>query len=126
MPNRIDVAAEVIRRTLDGRLKVTPQGAVRVDRNYLLVGRDHVARPDPRQTAWLYAQMVRWGQAPFSRELLAAAKGVVRPDLYDAAFPGEPAPLASGPADGIGAFAGPRFEAEDIAPYLAYWASRRA
>ena len=89
VPNRADVASEVIRRTLDGRMKVSPDGTVRIDDRYLLVGRDGAARPDPVQAAWLYAQMVRWGQAPLSAELLAAAKGVVRPDLYDAALPGE-------------------------------------
>jgi NitT/TauT family transport system ATP-binding protein len=125
VPNRVDVAAEVIRRTLDGRLKVTPQGGVRVDKSYLLVGRDHAARPDPRQTAWLYAQMVRWGQAPLSAEMLAAAKAVVRPDLYDAALAGGGAGPASGPSDGIGAFTGPQFDPDDIASYLAYWAPKR-
>ena len=43
-----DVAAEVIRRTLDGRMKVAPDGTVRTDKRYLLVGRDGAARPDPR------------------------------------------------------------------------------
>lgn len=124
-PNRIDIAAEVIRRTLDGRLKVTPQGGVRVDKSYLIVGRDNAARPDPRQTAWLYAQMVRWGQAPLSAEMLAAAKAVVRPDLYDAALPSMPAGPAAAPPDGIGAFTGPAFDADDIEAYLAHWAPRR-
>jgi NitT/TauT family transport system ATP-binding protein len=121
VPNRIDIAAEVIRRTLDGRLKVTPQGGVRTDTNYLLVGRGHAARPDPRQTAWLYAQMVRWGQAPLSSELLAEAKAVVRPDLYDAAMPGASEISVGGPSDGIGAFTGPAFEAGNIEAHLAYW-----
>ena len=71
--NRIGVAADVIRRTLDGRLKVSPAGAYRSDPRYLLVGRAGAARPDPVQAAWLYAQMVRWGQAPLSREMLIAA-----------------------------------------------------
>jgi NitT/TauT family transport system ATP-binding protein len=124
-PNRIDVAPEVIRRTLDGRLKVTPQGGVRVDKSYLIVGRDNTARPDPRQTAWLYAQMVRWGQAPLSAEMLAAAKTVVRPDLYDAALPGVPGGAPAGPPDGIGAFTGPSFDADNIEAYLAHWAPRR-
>ena len=35
----IGVAAEVIRRTLDGRLKISPDGAVRTDERYLLIGR---------------------------------------------------------------------------------------
>src|SRR5262249_39461400 len=85
-PNRIGVSAEVISRTLDGHMKIAPNGTVRVDPRYLLVGRNGAARPDPAQAAWLYAQMVRWGQAPLSNELLAAAKAVFRPDLYDAAL----------------------------------------
>jgi ABC-type nitrate/sulfonate/bicarbonate transport system substrate-binding protein len=125
-PNRTDVAAEVIRRTLDGRMKVTPQGLVRVDKRYLLVGRDRAARPDPRQTAWLYAQMVRWGQAPLSPELLAAAKAVVRPDIYDAALAGRDAEAVTEPTDGIGAFTGPAFDARDIAGYLARWRDKRS
>jgi len=123
--NRIDVAPEVIRRTLDGRMKVSPEGAVRIDRRYLLVGRDRVARPDPRQIAWLYAQMVRWGQAPLSPELLAAAKAVVRPDLYDAAMPTDELLASDEPADGIGAFAGPAFAPGDIAGHLASWTIKR-
>ncbi|MEZ0305108.1 MAG: CmpA/NrtA family ABC transporter substrate-binding protein [Hyphomicrobiaceae bacterium] len=125
VPNRPDVAAEVIRRTLDGRMKVAPDGTVRTDKRYLLVGRDRAARPDARQTAWLYAQMVRWGQAPLSQELLAVAKGVVRPDLYDAALPGQETSSANEPADGIGAFAGPKFDASDIAGHLAHWPIKR-
>ena len=90
-PDRIGVAAEVIRRTLDGRMKVAPDGTVRASDRYLLVGRKGAGRPDPVQAAWLYAQMVRWGQAPLSDELLAAAKAVFRPDLYDAALVGRAA-----------------------------------
>ena len=62
-------SAEVIRRTLDGRMKVAPDGTIRTSDRYLLVGRNGAARPDPVQAAWLYAQMVRWGQAPlFGRD----------------------------------------------------------
>jgi ABC-type nitrate/sulfonate/bicarbonate transport system substrate-binding protein len=124
-PNRIGVSAEVIRRTLDGRMKVAPDGTVRVDARYLLVGRQGAARPDPVQAAWLYAQMVRWGQAPLSPELLAAAKAVFRPDLYDAVS-ATPETLPTGePADGIGAFAGPPFDPNDVAAHLAAWQVRR-
>jgi NitT/TauT family transport system ATP-binding protein len=125
MPNRADVAAEVIGRTLSGRLKVSPDGAVRSSDRYLMVGRKSAARPDPVQAAWLYAQMVRWGQAPLSAEYLHQAKSVVRPDLYDAALPDEKLDLAGEPADGIGAFTGPAFNPDDIAGYLSGWAIRR-
>jgi ABC-type nitrate/sulfonate/bicarbonate transport system substrate-binding protein len=118
-PNRIDVAPEVIRRTLDGRIKVAPDGTVRVSDRYLLVGRAGAARPDPAQAAWLYAQMVRWGQAPMSADLLTAAKAVFRPDLYDAAMGASGRLPASEPADGIGAFSGPAFDPDDIAAHIA-------
>src|SRR6202011_5236428 len=81
-PERIGVDADVIQRTLDGRLKISPDGIMRESSRYLLVGREGAARPDPLQAAWLYAQMVRWGQTSFSPEALAVAKGVFRPDLY--------------------------------------------
>jgi NitT/TauT family transport system ATP-binding protein len=120
-PNRIGVEPDVIRRTLDGRLKVSPDGTYRDDNRYLLVGREGAARPDPAQAAWLYAQMVRWGQAPLSHDMLAAAKAVWRPDLYDAALGGAVAPATGEPADGIGAFAGPPFDPDDIEAHLAAW-----
>ncbi len=124
-PNRIGASAEVIRRTLDGRIKVAPDGTLRVSDRYLMVGRNGAGRPDPAQAAWLYAQMVRWGQAPLSNDLLAAAKRVWRPDLYDAALPGEAATYDSEPRDGIGAFAGPAFDPNDVATHLAAWDIKR-
>jgi NitT/TauT family transport system ATP-binding protein len=81
-----------------------------------LVGREGAARPDPRQAAWLYAQMVRWGQASISPAALKMAKAVFRPDLYDAALG-----IAAGAIDlseAVGAFAGPPFDADDIAGHL--------
>ena len=115
----------MIRRTLDGRLKVSAEGAIRTDPRYLLVGRAGAARPDPAQAAWLYAQMVRWGQAPLSREMLETARAVFRPDLYDAAI-GKAATLPAGePADGIGAFAGPPFDPNNIEAHLAAWTIKR-
>ena len=116
-PNRIGTTPEVIRRTLDGRLKVSPDGAIRSDANYLMIGRDGAGRPDPAQAAWLYAQMVRWGQAQLSGEMCRAAMAVFRPDLYDAAL-GTPAPQ---PPGRIGAFAGPVFDPGDITSHLASW-----
>jgi two-component system, oxyanion-binding sensor len=116
-PERIGVDADVIQRTLDGRLKISPDGTMRESSRYLLVGREGAARPDPLQAAWLYAQMVRWGQTSFSPEALTVAKGVFRPDLYDTALgrDGKPADAS----DAVGAFDGPAFDANDIARHLA-------
>ena len=119
-PNRIGVAADVIRRTLDGRLKTLPDGTVRSDERYLMIGRAGAARPDPRQAAWIYAQMVRWGQAPMAPDLLAEAEAVFRPDLSDNAL-GNKTETTNEPADGIGAFTGPPFDPNDIAAHLAAW-----
>jgi two-component system, oxyanion-binding sensor len=117
-PERIGVTAEVIQRTLDGRLKISPDGAMRQSSRYLLVGREGAGRPDPRQAVWLYAQMVRWGQAGISPEALRIAEAVFRPDLYDAAL-GMEASAAAEFSDALGAFAGPLIIADDIAGYLA-------
>ncbi len=123
-PERIGVDADVILRTLDGRLKISPDGTMRESNRYLLVGREGAGRPDPVQAAWLYAQMVRWEQAPLSPEALDVAKAVFRPDLYDAALGLEGnAPKAS--SDAIGAFAGPAFDPSDIAGHLAAFAIGR-
>jgi NitT/TauT family transport system ATP-binding protein len=123
-PHRLGVAREVIRRALDGRLE-SADGSVRTSHRYLLIGREGAARPEPAQAAWLYAQMVRFGQAPLSPELLDAAKAVFRPDLFDVALPPEPVDLAGEPADRIGAFVGPAFDANNITSYLEIWAAKR-
>jgi two-component system, oxyanion-binding sensor len=119
-PEYIGVDAEVILRTLDGRLKISPDGSMRESSRYLLVGREGAARPDPAQAAWLYAQMVRWGQTAMRPDALKTAMGVFRPDLYDAAL-GQPGQHGNG-ADRIGAFAGPAFDPDDIAGHLAAFA----
>jgi NitT/TauT family transport system ATP-binding protein len=111
-PNRVGVAPPLIRATLQGRLPIGLDGTSRSDPSYMLIGRDGAARPEPVHAAWLYAQMVRWKQAPPSAELLAAAKACFRPDLYDAAFGPNTRPPA-GPADLIGAFTGPPFDARE-------------
>ena len=84
---------------------------------------ESAARPDPVQAAWLYAQMVRWGQTSFSAEALETAEAVFRPDLYDAAL-GREGKGAGKPAT-IGAFAGPPFDAGDIGAHLAAFAIGR-
>jgi two-component system, oxyanion-binding sensor len=117
-PERVGVDADIIRRTLEGRLKVVPDGTIRESSRYLLVGREGAARPDPVQAAWLYAQMVRWGQATISPEAVEIAKAVFRPDLYDAVL-GFQQNSAAGASNLVAAFAGPAFDADNVAGYLA-------
>lgn len=124
-PDRLNVAPEITRRTLDGRLKISPEGEYRESDRYLMVGRRGAARPDRTQASWLYAQMVRWGQAPLSKELLLAARDTFRPDLYDQVFGAGDMPPESEPRDGIGAFDGPAFDPLDLEKHLAPWPVRR-
>jgi two-component system, oxyanion-binding sensor len=114
-PDRIGVDPEIIRRTLEGRLKISPDGAIRHSGRYLLLGREDAARPDPVQAAWLYAQMARWGQTSLSKDALRTAMATFRPDLYDDAL-GRSARPAS---NAVAAFAGPAFDPENIPEYLA-------
>jgi NitT/TauT family transport system ATP-binding protein len=117
-PERVGVDVDIIRRTLDGRLKISPDGTLRESSRYLLVGRENAARPEPVQAAWLYAQMVRWGQTTLSPEALKTAMAVFRADLYDAALRQKGASSPSAPAL-LGAFAGADFDPADLTGYLA-------
>ncbi|MGE3150445.1 MAG: CmpA/NrtA family ABC transporter substrate-binding protein [Pseudorhodoplanes sp.] len=117
---RLGVDVNLVVRTLAGDLKIAPDGTTRANGRYLRIGRDS-ARPDPVQAAWLYAQIARWRQAPLSEELRRRSQAVFRPDLYDAALPAPRMPSGSEPDDGVGAFAGPDFDANDIAAHLMAW-----
>jgi ABC-type nitrate/sulfonate/bicarbonate transport system substrate-binding protein len=119
-PNRIDVAPEIIRTTLSGQMQMALDGRTRSSADYILIGRDGAARPNAAHAAWLYAQMVRWNQTILSPDLLAAAKACFRPDLYDAALgDAASARLPRQLMDSIGAFAGPPFDPNDVAGYVA-------
>lgn len=115
-PEQIGVKPEVIQRALDGRLQISPDGEMRGSDRFLLLGEEGASRPEPVQAAWLYAQMVRWGQAVMAPRALDTAMAVFRPDLYDVAL-GRPADERA--AHAIGAFAGPPFDPSDIVGHLA-------
>jgi ABC-type nitrate/sulfonate/bicarbonate transport system substrate-binding protein len=117
-PRRLDVAPQFIRAALEGRLRTKLGGVPRGAPNYLVIGGDGAARPAPLDAAWLYAQMVRWRQTVHTPDSLATAKACFRPDLYDAAVGPSPKRPAT-PADPLGAFAGPAFDADDIEGYVA-------
>jgi NitT/TauT family transport system ATP-binding protein len=121
-PKRIGVTAEILQRTLNGRLNVTADGVTRTNADYIIVGRGGAARPDSIHAAWLYAQMVRWNQAPLSADSLAIATSSFRSDIFDSALrvsTGAKAVELAGRADPIGTFAGPPFTGDDIAGYVA-------
>jgi NitT/TauT family transport system ATP-binding protein len=118
-PTRVAVEPEVILRALEGRIQVDASGRVRENSRYLVIESRSASRPDPRHAQWLYAQMLRWGQATYDPAHTAAVTGVFRPDLFDAALRSITAPPTV--EDGIGAFAGPTFDAADVPGHLAAW-----
>ena len=86
-PERIGVDADVIQRTLDGRLKISPDGTMRESSRYLLVGREGAARPGSRCRP--PGSTRRWcagGRPRSAPRRSKIAKAVFRPDLYDAAL----------------------------------------
>ncbi len=121
-PQRVGVPAEIIQPILEGRLKISPDGAVRESNRYLLIGREGATRPDPVQAAWLYAQMVRWGQSAMNLDAFETAQRVFRPDLHNQALGGRPDQVSLA---ALGAFAGPPFDPNDIDRHLAAFKIRR-
>jgi two-component system, oxyanion-binding sensor len=120
-PDRIGAGAHLIKRGLSGTLKVSPDGILRTDDRYLIFGSGRRARPDAAQAAWFYSQMVRWGHARLEPGLSERAQGAFSPALFDRAFSKEAiaGELRPQPADGLGTFAGPSFDKDRIADYLA-------
>jgi two-component system, oxyanion-binding sensor len=101
-PEYLDVAPELIERVLAGRV-VVAEPELDADA-FLYFSRDRAGRPDRGQSLWLYAQMVRWGQAAHSADAQRAATEVFVPEIYDRLF-GSGAPADGGlpvsPFDGI-------------------------
>jgi NitT/TauT family transport system ATP-binding protein len=114
-PEYVGVDAEIIQRVLTGRLRVNGR-ETRERMDYLIIGEASAMRPDPRQAEWIYAQMIRWRQTRYSPAMADKAKGVLRPDLFDAAVGG-----ALDQRE-IAAFAGPSFDGRDYGAYLASFA----
>lgn len=98
--SRLDVAAPIIRRALDGRLAATREGALREASDYMVFAKGGALRPDPTHAAWLFGEMRRWGQVPAVDGQAEAAAAVYRPDLFDAAL-GAAAPDAQDDALGL-------------------------
>lgn len=115
-PGRLNVDPDIIGRALQGRVKLDAAGEVREDARYLVVD-SALTRPERDQALWLYAQMVRWGQAPLDEVHHAAVGDCFSPAAYDAALISLTQRRPAG--DGIGTFAGPPFVPGDIAGYLA-------
>lgn len=123
-PQWLDCDANLIEQTLDGALKFDHSGAVKNHSTYLVIN-SAAARPEHLLAAWLYGQMVRWGQAEWSEAGLRAAQSVFRCDIFDDACAGVPG-LADVPqlSGAITSFRGDTFDATNAAAHLAAWGRR--
>jgi ABC-type nitrate/sulfonate/bicarbonate transport system substrate-binding protein len=108
-PDRVGAGAEALQRTFEGRV-----GSAGVTKDYLVFGDAASGKPDPVDAAWLYAQMVRWGQAPFSMEALQTAPSVYEDTFFERASGGSVTEKTST----IGAFSGVEFNAFELEAYL--------
>jgi len=86
MPAYVGAPAEAFRALLGGRVAVDPNGLVREIPDYLVFHRGTANFPWVSQAQWIFSQMVRWGQVPYSSEGAATAALAYRPDIYRAAL----------------------------------------
>lgn len=109
-PRFLNLPAETVWRTLDGRLEIAPGTPVNIHPDYLVFHRDGANRPEREHALWIYGQIVAAGQGEFSRDAAEEAMAVYRPDLFQAAV-GE-VPTARPERDCVGTQLGVPFDAE--------------
>ena len=146
-PDILGVPSEIVRRGLERRLVGLAGGDVEAP-GFMTFASSAGTFPWVSHAAWLYAQMVRWGQVEHTPESYAAACASYRPDLARAALAplGVPLPKADAKIEGAlsaptpieatagalaigpdGFFDGGVFDPDDIDGILAgYAVARRA
>ena len=92
-PGYLDAPVESIARAITDRVRLSQHADPLHIPDFMFQYREAANFPWRSQAAWLYSQMVRWDEAPFSADDAAVAEGVFRPDVYRAALAGSGAPL---------------------------------
>ena len=80
LPAYLSQPTKLILPALLGRLQIGD--GLRGVEEFLSFDAPQSTMPEPAHAAWFYSQMVRWGQAKFSRQNLAAAMACYRPHIY--------------------------------------------
>lgn len=88
----IAAPVDIIRHVLTGKFSIDAKGNSRVIDNYFSFHADFANYPRPGHALWIYSQMIRWGQASFSKAGMDAAASAYRPDLYRTALGDAAAP----------------------------------
>lgn len=120
-PEHLDVAAGVVLRTIEGRLVLRPGGAQSEVPDFIRFDVPGAVRPDFGRAAWLYAQMVRWGQVRFSGTDLDRVRTFADASLFDrvTGLGGQAAP-----GDPVASHLDPAFDPQAIEVYLAGFDAR--
>lgn len=140
----LDCPADIARRGLAGNLLLGEAHAHAIP-DFIMFARAAANFPWTSHALWMFSQMVRWGQVPFTPQTLAAAQATFRPDLYRAALAGLDVamPRADAKIEGAlaaptavpatqgqlvlgadGFFDGQRFDSTDIERYIASFTVR--
>jgi hypothetical protein len=111
----LDVPASLVLRTIEGRLIFAPGGASVDVPDFIRFDVPGAVRPEAGRFAWLYAQMVRWGQARFDTAIAARIEALIRTDIFDAAVG---LPRLDPAGDPVGSRIDPAFDPRRIGAYL--------
>jgi NitT/TauT family transport system ATP-binding protein len=84
-PDRIDCPADIIARTLSGKLILDAKGRVRASSEFLRLSGPGVLRPSASDATWLYDEMVATGQTVADAGRRNEAAHVFTSELYDRA-----------------------------------------
>jgi NitT/TauT family transport system ATP-binding protein len=120
-PRHLDVSAALILRTIEGRLVFAPGGPSREVPDFIRFDVPGAIRPDAARMTWLYAQMVRWRQAPLDLGMAGRIDALLRPGMFGSIVAGG-AETAEG--DAVGSLIEPPLDRHDIAAYLAAFDAR--
>ena len=101
-PEYLDGDATLIYRAISDRLLLARGGATVHYPDFMFQYREAANFPWVSQAEWLYSQMVRWDDLPYSPQDAARTAHVFRPDVYRSALigTGEPLPGASSKVEG--------------------------
>ena len=84
-PRYIGIASGLIAAALAGEIRGGVTDATHRNADYLVFDRDGAGVPSREYAAWIYSQMLRWGQVAPSVDGEQLARATMRPDLYRAA-----------------------------------------
>jgi NitT/TauT family transport system ATP-binding protein len=87
-PAHVGGRAALFETVLGGDLPVDPDGTRRALAAYVDFRPEGANLPRRSQALWVFAQMVRWGQAAYTPEAARQAAQAFRPDVYRSALPG--------------------------------------